>query len=259
MNFFSFLGTCAAVPTENRDNVSILFKFGKKTFLVDVGGSPVQKLKTLKCDWMDLTGLIITHSHPDHIYGLPSLIHCLGLKNVGEPLKIYAYTNTLELVKSLLQIQFARDVNSLHVLPISISPDKICTFYSINDLKITSIPANHRIEALSLVFEWEQKTTIIYSSDTRPNHEVFKYTKCADILIHEATFLNKDIERAQKHGHSTSTEAAEFASSLGAKTLFPCHFDLHSGNSIDDYSKEIKQIFKGKVVIPDELKKYPLS
>ena len=84
------------------------------------------------------------------------------------------------------------------------------------------------------------------------------YTDYADIVVHEATFRKDDEERARKHGHSTTKEAADFANALNAKTLFPCHFDLHSGIPVDEYKKEVKENFKGKVILPEELKRYDL-
>lgn len=270
MNYFSFLGTCAAVPTESRDNVSLLFQINEKAFLVDVSGSPVKKLKILGCDWMGMTGLILTHTHPDHIYGIHSLVHCLGLKHDGEHLKVHSYPGTIKLISSLLEIQFGKEICELPVTLKTVPNDKPVTFYESADISITAVPADHRIESLSLIFfihdksfknesgKFDNKVTIVYSSDTRPNFNIFKFIDNADIVIHETTFLAKDTSLAKKHGHSTTIEAAEFANTLNAKTLYPCHFDLHSGNKIGEYEKELSECFKGNVIIPEELKKYRL-
>lgn len=277
MCFVSFLGTCAAIPTAERDNVSILFGFdsskdkiedrGKRNILVDIGGSPVKKLDYLGCDWRNLEALIITHAHPDHMYGIHSLVHCLGLRADNRPLKIYALPKTADIIISTLVIQFRKELSSLPIFLKTI-PLEITTFYEDEKLRITAVPADHRIEALSLVFEWmngshrdddkdDDPFRVVYSSDTRPNYKIREYIDSADVVIHECTFLDTDLYHAKQHGHSTTKEAALFANAMKAKVLFPCHFDLHSGNSVDDYEKEVRQNFFGKrVIVPEELEKY---
>jgi len=252
---FSFLGTCAAVPTENRDNVSILFDFGNLTFLVDVGGSPVKKLMCLGCDWMDLSGLVLTHHHPDHIYGIHSLVHCLCINPNGNPLKIFSYPKAGEIARSLLEIQFSRPLPELPVSFEYIPADEITTFFDDKALKITAIPADHGIEALSLVFEYD-KMIIVYSSDTRPNLRILDYVNNADIVIHESTFLEEEKQEAKIHGHSTAKEAADFANAMNARILFLCHFKLHSGTPVHEFEKEAAENFRGNIIIPKELHKY---
>lgn len=64
---------------------------------------------------------------------------------------------------------------------------------------------------------------IVYSGDTRPTGELVELARGADVLIHEATFIDELKERAAEDGHSTAAEAAETAREAGVKTLVLTH------------------------------------
>ena len=69
---FACLGSSGAVPTAARDTTALIVRSGRTACLVDVGGSPVQKLRRVGFDPVELTAVVVTHTHPDHIL---SLIH----------------------------------------------------------------------------------------------------------------------------------------------------------------------------------------
>ncbi len=64
---------------------------------------------------------------------------------------------------------------------------------------------------------------ISYSGDTKINEKFANKAYESDILIHEATFSEKDQEEARLTGHSTSRDAAITALEASAKLLFIVH------------------------------------
>ena len=66
MRRFAFLGTSGAVPSAERDTISLVFEDDAGMVLVDCGGSPVQRLRRLGLDPLRLSRVVVTHLHPDH-------------------------------------------------------------------------------------------------------------------------------------------------------------------------------------------------
>jgi len=70
---------------------------------------------------------------------------------------------------------------------------------------------------------------IVYTGDTRPSKDIIKLAEGADLLIHEATFDDEMLERAQEDGHSTPSQAAEAAKEAGVKCLILTHISARYG------------------------------
>ena len=83
-----FFGTAGAIQSKDNANVSFSVVEKKLSILVDSSGNPVQYLNRVGIDPKKLDSLILTHSHIDHIYAVPSLIHNLWLMKRKKPLNI---------------------------------------------------------------------------------------------------------------------------------------------------------------------------
>jgi ribonuclease Z len=70
-----FLGTGGSMATPQRDNTSVLLRTGNALILIDCPGSVTAKIRKLGFEPGQVTTVILTHIHPDHIYGLTSLVH----------------------------------------------------------------------------------------------------------------------------------------------------------------------------------------
>ena len=70
-----------------------------------------------------------------------------------------------------------------------------------------------------------------YCSDTSYSERVVPLIEGVDLLYHEATFAEKDIDRAGKTGHSTARQAALIASKANVKKLMIGHFSSRYPNN----------------------------
>jgi ribonuclease Z len=86
-----------------------------------------------------------------------------------------------------------------------------------------------------------------YCSDTNYYEEIIEHIKGTDLVYHEATFLEAEIERAKKTFHSTAKQAATIASKAEIKQLLLGHFSARYGNT-DGFIIEAKPIFENTLV-----------
>jgi ribonuclease Z len=79
------------------------------------------------------------------------------------------------------------------------------------------------VRAAEIVGEDRLGRRIVISGDTRPCDGVLAAALGADLLVHEATFLVDEWERARETRHSTAQEAAELAAEAGVTMLALTH------------------------------------
>ncbi len=79
------------------------------------------------------------------------------------------------------------------------------------------------VEPNDLVGEPRPGRTIAYTGDTAPTEAVPMLFPGADLLIHEATFGNDDVDRAAETRHSTARQAGEVAAAAGVTLLALTH------------------------------------
>jgi ribonuclease Z len=94
---------------------------------------------------------------------------------------------------------------------------------------------------------------ICYTGDTRPVEDrIPEIAGGADLLIHDATFDDRDQKRAEEVHHSTAGEAGAAAAALGVRTLALVHISpryTNTGGHIEDAKKR----FSGEVIAPPDL------
>lgn len=90
---------------------------------------------------------------------------------------------------------------------------------------------------------------VVFSGDTRPCPGTREAAAGADLLIHEATFLDEEQERARETGHSTALEAAQMAADAQVSMLALTHLSTrYTGGQI---RREARTMFSATVVPRD--------
>jgi ribonuclease Z len=92
---------------------------------------------------------------------------------------------------------------------------------------------------------------IVFVSDTRPTKEIIDNSKNADLLIHEATFLDKQKDKAISTLHTTALEAASTAKKAKAKKLILFHFSARNSNPLEILTEARKEF--SETIVPKEL------
>jgi ribonuclease Z len=89
----------------------------------------------------------------------------------------------------------------------------------------------------------------VIAGDTAPSPIVLEAAREAEVLVHEATFLDEERERARETSHSTALEAAEVARDAEVALLALTHLsNRYFGPEI---AREARTIFPETVVPKD--------
>ncbi len=90
---------------------------------------------------------------------------------------------------------------------------------------------------------------VVLSGDTAPCDAVLEAARGAEVLVHEATFLDEERERAQETAHATALEAAELARDAEVGLLALTH--LSNRYFGPEAAREARTIFPDTVVPKD--------
>lgn len=254
-----FIGTGGSVATEERDNTSFLFLDRDNTVLLDCPGSIIQKLKKVRIDPLSVHSMIVTHIHPDHIYGLPSLIHSLMLDEciieiLGSELSVNFCASLLDLFR-LRDKKIKCHVNLVPVMEgetYRISPSLNCSFYRVPHSPSSMAVGFHR---------HGDRMGLLYSGDTPRNPPLLRKMGDLDLLVHDCSAPSRFFEAypSLNSMHTDSLSLGKMAQEAGVRRLVPCHFFGELDFSIEEIEVEIKKNFRGKLTIPKDFTRIPLN
>ena len=126
-------------------------------------------------------------------------------------------------------------------------------------VKVTAFVEDHRPVEPALGYRFESKgKVIVVSGDTRPNDNLLKFAKNADVLVMEAYlpehFLKVDtpeVARKLMAYHTSAEEAGDVATEAGVKTLVLTH--LIPANAEGTFAERAQAHFRGKVIVGRDL------
>ena len=233
------LGTAAAVPDENHENTYMVLVGKNRMVLIDSPGSPFIRMQQCGLDPNDLTDIILTHFHPDHVSGIPPLLLSLTLCGRNQLLSMYGNQHCISHIEEMLDIF---DWDSWCQFPVKfnvVKEEERQLVLDGDEFRILSSPGRHYVPTLALRIENKDTGRVtVYTSDTAPVSEIARLAKNADLLIHEAT--------GEGAGHSSAKQAGEQAGKANAKELLLIHYPV-GDFSIEDQIKQASQAFKGKI------------
>ena len=214
------LGSAAAVSDEYHDNTHLMLEGDNSVVLIDCGSNPVVKMKRFGIHYERLTDMILTHFHPDHVYGVPILLMHMWLLGRRKPLRVYGINHCLERTEDMMlsfswntwpdffPVAFHRVMERPNVLVLDN-----------DDFRITAWPVKHYIPTIGLRIEIKSTGKVIgYSCDTEPIPNIIDIGRDADILLHESA--------GAEPGHSSAAQAGEIATEAGAKKLVLVHYNV---------------------------------
>jgi ribonuclease Z len=212
------LGSSNAVPDENHENSHMAVVGEERLVLIDCVSNPIVRLRKAGLDVENVTDLILTHFHPDHVSGVPLMLMDLWLLGRKQELRIYGLDYTLSRIETLMDL-YGWDTwpGFFPVKMIRLAEQEMILVQETEQWKIFSSPVRHIIPNIGLRIEFENSRKVFaYSCDTEPCPEVVTLARNADVLIHESA--------GSTWGHSDSTQAGGIAKEANADQLYLIHY-----------------------------------
>ncbi len=258
MTEICFLGTGGAVATKERDNMSFLVDHDETLILVDCPGAVSQKIKKFNYDPRKVTSILVTHIHPDHIYGLPSFVHSLMLDKCL--IRLFGSKEAVQFCQDLLDLYHLRDEKiKARIEFVSLNPGE--NFELKESLQCVPFKVPHSSSSLAFRFRFEEeKKELLYSGDTPLNPLLFKEASGIDYLIHDCSAPSRFFKKypSLHTVHTHSLELGKLSQQAKVKCLIPCHFFGELEFPFSEIEDEIRKNYKGRLIIPEDFKKITL-
>lgn len=273
----SFIGTSGSVPTARRGLSALLLRHGSSRILFDCGEGTQRQLAR-SVGLVDVDAVFITHYHADHWLGLPGLLKTFDLRDRDRPLQIFGPPG-LDRIMGLIEAATGRtrfrvnaeeldagdavEFSGLSVDAFSVRHRGVAFGYAAIEpdrpghidleraaaLGIEPGPDLGRLQRgeevngvspADVMGDPRSGRRVVLSGDTSPCDMVREAAWKADLLVHEATFLDADRERALKKGHSTARQAAELAREAEVKLLVLNHVSSrYAGGELRDEARDV--------------------
>lgn len=247
------LGTGAALCDATREHTYLVVKGEREAILIDCAGSPVQRLLRVGVALDQIDHVILTHHHPDHIYGLSIFLLDLWLANRPTPLHLYGLTETLRAARAIMRafewerwFKFGFFPTQFHRIP----PKPRAALITTNEFSISTAPTKHLLPTIAVRVESRAtRRAITYSSDTEMLDDVATLARGSHILFHEATTLDQ-----ANGGHTSARQAGEQAARAGVKKLVLVH--LPPQCDVKQWRAAAQKNFAGTVVVGKDFARF---
>lgn len=265
----TLLGTGSPMIDPNRAGPSTLVRSGNQIFLVDCGRGVLMRAAAAGVGAGNITALLLTHLHSDHITDLSDVITTRWISTlVPTPLPIIGPPGTKAVVEATLAA-LAPDISYRigHHADIT-EPPSIQVYeytegevWNAGGVRITAAPTDHRPVEPTLAFRVDtDEASAVLAGDTVPCATLDTLASGANALVH--TVIRADLIElmpAQRirdilDYHSSVEQAAATAARAGVGTLVLTHYvpPLVPGQE-DQWRALAAKEFSGPVEIGNDL------
>jgi ribonuclease Z len=243
------LGTAAAVADEAHANTYLAVEGERGFFLIDCGDSPLVRIRRAGLPPKRLRGLVITHFHPDHVFGIPILLMNLWLLGRTDPLPVYGLQDAVERFKAMMDLFRWQEWPEFFPVRCRTVVEEVgALVLEDEEFRITGAPVEHLVPTMGLRIENRRSGRVLaYSSDTSPCDAMVALAQGATILIHEAA--------KNTLGHSSAAQAGEIARRAGAGRLALIHY-RPAPWKYDRWLKEAAAAFGSPVELAQDFGEY---
>jgi ribonuclease BN (tRNA processing enzyme) len=253
----TILGSGTCVPSLKRSAAAALIETGSSRLLIDVGPGTMRRLLECGLTIFDVTHVLITHFHPDHVAELVPLIFATKYPDAARrrhPLTIAGAPGLIRFYHDL-QVPFGHWISL---------PDDRLRFFEFPDTKdacltldgcrITAHSVSHSPESRAYRLESPKGKVVTYSGDTDCCIGLVEAARSADLMICECAYPDE----MKVTGHLTPGLAGDMARRAGAGRLVLTH--LYPPCDQADIVKQAEKGYQnGPVLVAEDLMSFDLD
>ena len=272
-----FAGTGGSVPSARRGLPATLIRRGGETILIDCGeGTQRQLIKSVGL--LDLDSVWITHFHADHWLGLPGMLKSFGLRERTRPLSVYGPRGLAGLMEqtrfiygrlpyelSIVELEPAESVRgdgyAIAAIPVRhkgeaygyalvedprpghLDPELAAELGVEPGPDFGRLQRGETVDGVSpdqVLGPPRPGRKIVISGDTAPCEALIVAAHESDVLVHESTFAEEEVERARLTSHSTARQAAEIACEAEVRMLALTHVSSrYTGGELCEQARQV--------------------
>ncbi len=247
------LGTGAALSDKTREHTYMAVQGKESTILIDCGGSPVQRLARAGVALDSIDHVVLTHHHPDHLYGVSVFLLDLWLAGRKKALHIHGLPETIRATRAMMQAFEWERWFKIGFFPVEFHrvPNHAINLEIVTpEFSISTTTTKHMLPTLATrVVSLRSGKSIVYTSDTEVCDSVVELARGVDILFHEATTVNK-----ASFGHSSARQAGAQAERAKVKKLVLVH--LPPNGDVNEIRAAATNGFDGSVVVGKDFARF---
>lgn len=147
------LGTSGMVPLPNRHLTSMLLRREGSLFLFDCGEGTQVSLKKLSLRWKRIDAIFISHTHADHVTGLPGILMLSSQVDRDAPLYVIGPPKIKDYIDAMLRT-LDMYIN-YEIVVVEINPDQRQVVFESEDKSfvVRSFPLRHSKPCVGYAFE----------------------------------------------------------------------------------------------------------
>ena len=283
-----FLGTGASVPSREKSLPCVAVRQGRSISLFDCGEGSQRQLMISPFSFMKIDRIFISHMHGDHILGLPGLLQTMGMSGRKKDVLIYGPEGIGKALDCMMdacegELEFDIRINELsggesfqfegfsvtafrtiHNTPsvgfVYREDDRPGAFNKKKAEELGLEPGEFSrlqngetvkgVRPEQVIGPSRKGCSMVYTGDTVPCDVIREAAKGADVLIHEATYIDEDSKLAEEHFHSTAKSAAETASECKVRMLALIHISNRYGDN-GSALEEARSVFDDTIAPAD--------
>lgn len=265
----TLLGTGSPMVDPNRAGPATLVRAGGQTFLVDAGRGVLMRAAAVGVGAADVTALLLTHLHSDHITDLTDVITTRWITTFTRtPLRVIGPPGTAAVIEAILaalapDISYRIGHHADITEPPSVEVEEVTdgVVWGRDGVRISVAPTDHRPVEPTIGFRVEfDGASVVLAGNSVPCASLDALSAGADALVH--TVIRKDLVQLVPNQrlrdildyHSSVEQAANTAARAGVGTLILTHYvpPLAAGQE-DAWRALAATEFNGTVELGDDL------